>query len=165
MKFYPLTTNERAEIGHTHALEVTADDLTQTTVTTAQTLTSTYQFGVGEFIERVSTYLKTPFENTADAAFLLSPMSVGDSVGGVATIQAAIETNKNGAFVTNKTSVPGGTPSTGFTAVTFLTVTFGTPTAGKKYIDINKGSIVVAMRAFKPSLLGTAISSGPPLTK
>ena len=165
MKLFPLTTPERAELGLTHVVEVTADDLTQTVVTTAQTLTTAHIFAIGDYVERITTVLEVPFENTADAAFLLSPMSVGDSVGGVATILAAIEVNKNGSFVSNKTFIPTGTPSTGFTAATTLTITFGTPTAGKKYSDINKGIIYVAIRAFKPAMIASSVSYGPYITK
>lgn len=165
MKTYPLTTNERAELGLTLAVEITADDLTMTTVTTGQTLTANYIFAIGEYVERVTTFLKTAFKDANDAASILSPMSVGDSVGGVATILAAIELNENGTEILNKTAVPTGVPSTGFTAASNLTMTFGTPTSGKAYVNIDVGCVIVGIRSFRPSLLAKAISPGPILTK
>lgn len=164
MRFYPLTTNERAELGLTHAVEITADDLTQLTANTAQTLTVPYIFSIGDYIERVTTFLKTPFQDISDAAFNSDTMSVGDSVGGVATILAAIELNLNGTEILNKTAVPTGTPATGFTAASSLTVTINSM-ALKVLNDIDKGVLIVAIRAFRPALLANSLSYGPLLTK
>jgi hypothetical protein len=164
MKFYPLTTPERAELGHTHVIEVTADDLTQTTVATAQTLNTPHTFAIGDFVERITWLLETPFQDFSDNAFNTDTVSVGDSVGGVATILAATEANLNGSEVLNKTAVPTGTPSTGFTAATVLTVTFNSM-AAKALNDIDRGVLYLAMRAFRPAAIGAAVTYGPYITK
>lgn len=165
MLYVPLTTNERAELGLTHAFLITADDLTITTVTTGQTLTSPHIFAIGDHIERVTMFLKTPFKDASDAASIITSMSVGDSVGGVATIMATKELNLNGTEILNFTAIPTGTPLTGFTAATTLTFTFLAPTVGKALSDIDVGVVAIGIRAFRPALLAGAFNYGPIQTK
>ena len=145
-------------------VQITADDLTQTTTNTAQTLTTDIQFGIGTYVERVTEILPTPFQDVSDNAFNSDTMSVGDSVGGVATILAAIELNLNGTEILNKTAVPSGTPSTGFTAATFLTVTFNSM-SGKALNDINKGLVNIGITAHSLKLLSDDAPYGPLQTK
>jgi hypothetical protein len=165
MRTWALTTNERAECGHTHLVEITADDLTSTVTANAQTFVTDILMGVGTFIERVTEYLVTPFQNTLDAALNSTTMSVGDSIGSVSTILTpAVELNQNGTFVSNKTMVPTGTPFTGFTSPTYLTVTIGSM-AGKNLASVNRGVVLVALRMFNPKHLGTSSPYGPPQTK
>jgi hypothetical protein len=162
MRTWGLTTNERAECGHTHLVEITADDLTNATAAATQTITTDLLFAVGSFIERGTEILVTPFQSTTDNAFNTTQASVGDSVGGVATIAAAVELNANGAFVSNKTAIATGVPSTGFTVPTYLTVTF-TPMAAKNLNAINRGVVLFAIRAFNPRHLATTSPYGPPM--
>jgi hypothetical protein len=164
MRTWALTTNERAECGHTHLVEITADDLVSTTAGASQTFTTDLLMAVGSFVERVTEMLVTPFQNTNDAAQNTTAMTVGDSVGGAATILASTELNFNGASVPNKTFIPTGTPSTGFTAPTYLTVTIG-GMAAKNLNAINRGVVLVAIRSFNPRHLATTSPYGPPQTK
>lgn len=164
MRFWPLTTNERGEQNYTHVIEITADDLTTTTANTAQTITTPLVMFVGDHIPRVTTHIQTTFKNSADAAFNTDTMSVGDSVGGVATVLAAVELNANGTFVTDKTAIPSGLPATGFTAATTLTVTFNAM-AAKNLNALNTGDVFIYILLDRASQLATAASSGPILTK
>src|SRR5262245_44745563 len=94
----PLTTNERAETpGFTHVARITADDLTQATAAAAQTI-DLATLAKNDIILRVAGYIKTPFQNTLDAAFNSSTVSIGDT-SGVAALAAAGEANANGTFV------------------------------------------------------------------
>jgi len=164
MRFTKLSLNEWAT-GFTHSCEITMDDLTQTATATAQTLTLPYTFTIGEYVTRVTTYLKTPFSNSADAAFNTDTMSIGDSAGGVTTILAAIEVNLNGTYIPNKTAVPTGTPATGFTVGTSsLTVTFNSQTA-KALNSLNLGNIVLMFAFHNPKILAISYEAGPSLTK
>jgi hypothetical protein len=93
----PLTTNERAETpGFTHIGIVTADDLTQVTAATKQSiiLTALKKYDV---ILRVLGVPFVPFQNTADAAFNSDTVSIGDGSGDAA-LAAAVEANANGTF-------------------------------------------------------------------
>lgn len=164
MRTWALTTNERAECGHTHLVEITSDDLVSTTAGASQTFTTDLLMAIGSFVERATEILVTPFQNTTDSGHNTTGASLGDSVGGVATLMAAIEVNFNGTTVPNKTAVPSGTPATGFTAPTYLTVTIG-GMAAKQLNGINRGVVLFAIRAFNPRHLATTSPYGPPQTK
>jgi hypothetical protein len=158
-RFITLSTNERAECAHTHVIEITADNLTVTATNTLQTFTLPFTFAIGDIVERVTWYLATPFQDASDAAFNTDTISVGDSVGGVATLLAAKEANVNGTEVLNTSAVPTGTPSTGFTAATNLTVTVNSMSA-KALNDIDTGRVVIAVRIVRPRLLVQAMPYG-----
>jgi|SRR5882724_4351287 len=164
MRYGTLTTNERAETGYTLWVEITADDLTTIATATAQTLTPGPKFAIGDFVPRVTTVLTTAFADASDSAFNDDTMSVGDSVGGVATILAAIQLNVNGTEILNKTAVPTGTPATGFTAATNLTITFNSMTA-KALNDLDTGVLRVFLNVNRPVNLANTLSAGPILTK
>lgn len=164
MRAYPTTTNERAESYFTHCFEITADDLSTTTANTAQTFTTNVVCAPGDFVTSAGHYLKTAFQATGDAAFNTDTMSIGDSVGGVATIYAAVELNANGTTINAKHAACTGTPLSGFTAATTITITFNAM-AAKNLNALNAGSVVVFIRMFRPSKLANALSSGPLLVK
>jgi len=153
MIFRSLSTNERAEApGYTHLCEVTADDLTQATVATAQTITVS-TFNAGDQMIRVFWYLKKSFQNTADAAFNTTTVSVGDTAL-VTTHLAAAETNTNGSFVTYRT----GNTLVLYTAADILTVTFNAM-AAKALSSINRGDLVLLFGRSRLKELGDSIAS------
>ena len=139
MLLRPLTTNERAETPtFTHVARITADDLTQATVAAAQTIDlATLQ--KNDIILRVAGYIRVPFQNTLDAAFNTTTVSIGDT-SGVAALAAAGEANANGTFVNTLGLVlPGGKI---YTAADTFRVTFNAM-AGKALVNLNRGEYYV----------------------
>jgi hypothetical protein len=164
MRFFPLSTNERANDGFTHAIEITADDLTTTATATAQTITCPYIFAVGDVCFKVASDLHPAFSDASDSAFNTTTMSVGDASGGVATILAAIETNINGTEILHKRAATSGAPLTGFTTAAALTVTFNSQTA-KSLSNIDTGAVTIQLAINRLSDVYNAIQDGPILTK
>jgi hypothetical protein len=137
MKIRPLTTNERAETpGYTHVAVITADDLTQATANTAQTITL-FALKVGDIVKRIGWYLRVPFQNTADAAFNSDTVSVGDTAA-VTTHLAAAEANLNGTEIIWRT----GVVNVLYTAADILTVTFNSM-AAKSLLNLNRGELIL----------------------
>lgn len=135
----PLALHEMAaHRGMTHMSIITADDLTQATVNTAQSLTLC-NLVAGDIIGSVEDNVVVPFENTADAAFNTTTRSAGDTATGVAAHYAAAEANKNGTVVTKKFSNTAVGP---YTAADILRVTFNAM-AAKALLSINKGELHV----------------------
>jgi hypothetical protein len=154
MTIRPLSTNERAETpGFTHVASVTADDLTQTTVNTLQTITVA-TLATTDIIGRVQDYVKTSFQNTADAAFNTTTRSIGDGTG-VATHTAAAEANLNGTVVLSKFSNTAVGP---YAAANTLTVTFNSM-AAKALSNINRGELVILFQLVRSLAIINAQSS------
>jgi hypothetical protein len=140
MLLRPLTTNERAETpGFTHVARITADDLTQATVATAQTI-DLATLAKNDIILRVAGYIRVPFQNTLDSpGFNSTTVSIGDT-SGVAALAVAGEANANGTFVnTLGTVLTGGKL---YTAADTLRVTFNSM-AGKALANLNRGEYYV----------------------
>jgi hypothetical protein len=158
MIFRALSTNERAEApGYTHICEITADDLTQVTVAAAQTITVS-TFNAGDQMIRVFWYLKRPFENTADAAFNATTVSVGDTAA-VTTHLVAAEANLNGTEIIYRT----GNTTVLYTAADILTVTFNSM-AAKALVNLNRGDLVLLFGRSRLRELGDSLAS-PRYTK
>jgi hypothetical protein len=156
----PLTTNEIADNGgYTHIATITADDLTTTTANTAQTILIA-NLAIGDAIGKVATRLKTNFENTADAAFNTTTMSIGD-LAAVSTHTAAAETNNNGTVVSEKFSNTLVGP---VTAADKIAITFNAM-AGKNLNTINKGEIEVLFQLQRIKQLEQAVAGSAIRTK
>jgi hypothetical protein len=152
MIFRSLSTNERAEApGYTHICELTADDLTQVTVAAAQTITVA-PFSAGDQMMRVFWYLKRPFENTADAAFNTTTVSVGDTAA-VTTHLVAAEANINGTEIIYRT----GNTTVLYTTADILTVTFNSM-AAKALVNINRGDLILLFGRSRLKELGDSIA-------
>jgi len=133
----PLTTNERAETpGFTHVAVINADDLTQAVAATLQTITLCGLLA-GDVLARFQWFLRTPFQNTADAAFNTTTVSVGDTAS-VATHLAAAEANLNGTEIIHRI----GVTSVLYTANDVLTITFNSQ-AAKTLLSINRGELLL----------------------
>jgi hypothetical protein len=153
MTFRALSTNERAEApGYTHIAEVTAEDLTNATLAAAQTITLA-PLRAGDQMIRVFWYLKRPFENTADAAFNTTTVSVGDTAL-VTTHLAAAEANVNGTEIIYRT----GNTTVLYTAADILTVTFNSM-AAKALASINRGDLVLLFGISRLKELGDSLAS------
>ena len=152
MIFRTLSTNEKAEApGYSHIAEITADDLTQSTVTTVQTITLT-AIRAGDQMMRVFWYLKRPLENTADVANNTTTVSVGDNAA-VTTHLVAAEANLNGTEIIYRT----GNTTVLYTASDILTVTF-TPKTGTALSVINRGDLILLFGISRLKELGDALA-------
>jgi hypothetical protein len=156
MTFRTLTTNERAETpGFTHIGIVTADDLTQTTVTIAQLI----QFAAlqaGDQMLRVAWYLRTPFQNTADAADNATTASVGDNAA-VGTHLAPAVVNVNGTEIIWR----AGNTAVLYTAADKIAVNF-IPTTGKALSALNRGELHVIVGLSRLKYVSDAIGASSP---
>jgi hypothetical protein len=127
-----------AHRGMTHMSIITADDLTLTTVTTAQSI-KLCDLVAGDIINAIEDNVVVPFENTADAANNATTRSGGDTATGVTAHYAAAEANKNGTVVTKKFSNTAVGP---YTAADKVAINF-TPKSGTALSVINKGELHV----------------------
>jgi hypothetical protein len=134
----PLTTNERAETpGYTHVTVLTTADIAagiaNNTAASWTVALSTY-----DIIGRVQDFVKTPFQNTADAAFNSTTRSLGDN-SAVTTHTTAAEANANGTVVYTKFSNTAVGP---YTAANTLKITLNAM-SGKSLSNLNKGELHV----------------------
>lgn len=128
---------EEMRQGFTHRFRIKPEDLTETAVTTAQTI-SLYTLGAAEVLRNAANVVKVELEDQSDAAFNSVTAALQDS-GGSGNLIAAHETNANGTVVPH--AITDGTPTlyTGADAIDLVL----TPTTGKALANIDKGEIVV----------------------
>ncbi len=158
MKVQPLTENERAAtsaMGFTHQIILDHTDLTITTVTTGQVYTFVDFFGANDIVSGAGVNLITPFENTADAASIVTSVTFGDEDDTDALIPAT-ELNKNGTEVYQKYNYLSGDdmPIT-YAADKDLVLSVAAPTTGKALSDINKGRAIFYFALFRPADVAT----------
>jgi len=156
MRFTQLSIAEQALNDMTHMLILTANDLTQATVATAQTFT--IPIPVGSTINQVEARLIIPFQNTADAAFNSDTVSVGDT-GSATRWVNAVECNANGAFITApQFSATLGGP---YAANQNLVVTVNSM-AAKALNNINRGELHVYVQMESRAALSAMQLATPP---
>jgi hypothetical protein len=160
MTFKELATQEKAAVGFTHQLVMTANDLTMVTVNTAQSF-NIAALPVGSIIDRALTRLVTPFKDVSDAAFNLTPISVGDT-GSATRFCNAQELNENGTEITAPISTLIATPAP-YAAGQFLTASFGSM-AAKALKDIDVGEVHVFINLIDAKKLSD-LQMATPLTK
>jgi hypothetical protein len=156
MIFRTLTTNERAETpGFTHVGVVTADDLTQTTVTVAQ-LIQFCALVAGDQVLRVGWNLRLPFQNTAVPGDNATTASVGDTAA-VGTHLAPAVVNVNGTEIIWR----AGNTAVLYTAADKLTVNF-IPTTGSALSALNRGELHVFFSLSRLKQISDAIGAASP---
>lgn len=133
MKFKPLTTNERAEHQYTWVGTITADDLTQTVVATAQTI-EFCKLQAGDQVQGCIWHVKTLFTGPAITTVALT---VGD-IAGVATHIATADIGVAGVANTWK----AGNVQVLYVAADKLACTF-TPAAGQALNTVNRGEVLI----------------------
>lgn len=136
MKVIPLPTETAARTGFNTLIIVTHEDLTETAANTAQTL-ALLSVAPGDIIGKVATVLKTPFQDTADAALNTTTLIVGDD-GSTNRFLASQELNLNGTEVTYKTGA--NTTAFVYTAANTVDGIFGSMTA-KTLAQLNAGEL------------------------
>jgi len=136
----------------THVAILTADDLTQTVVATLQTFTLC-ALQPGDIIRKTAWYLRVPFQNTLDAAFNTTTVSMGDTAA-VTTHLAAAEANLNGTEIIWRV----GSVVVLYTAADILTVTFNSM-AAKALSSINRGELLLFFALERLKFVADAIAS------
>jgi len=95
MKVYELPAETKAATGYTHKAIVDHTDLTETASNTAQSITL-LTLAAGDVARTAAYKLVTPFQDTADAAFNTTAVTL-NAAG--STLMSATETNVNGTEV------------------------------------------------------------------
>jgi hypothetical protein len=117
MEKHNLTLQEQAAIGANTLVIITADDLTEATANTAQTL-QVLTRKAGQAVRFVKHVLVTPFKDASDAAFNTCAAVLGDG-GNTSRYMGSTELNENGTEIKLKF----GQSATGIAALTSATVT------------------------------------------
>ena len=159
MTFKELSLQEKSSLDVTHQAVLTANDLTQATVATAQSL-NVAALPVGSIIAAVWLRLITPFQNPADAAFNSNSVDVGDTA--LATrFFTAQQLNANGAFI----SAPGYSATLGgpYAASQFLTANFNAM-AAKALLSLKVGELHILVKIIDAKKLSDQ-QTPTPLTK
>ncbi len=161
MKLWALTTNEQAaNNGATHMASIDADDLTETTANTAQTI-ELLPLLAGDYVIAVWWRLKTAFKDASDAAFNVTTMSVGDTATGVAAHIAAKELNENGTEISEFASF---TVVGAYAAADKVAATFNAMSA-KSLSTIDVGEVVFFIKVLRPAILEDALGASQITTK
>ncbi len=135
-----LSALEAAANGYTHMCVVNHTDLDETTANTAQTL-ELLDVGAGSVVQACAVHVRTPFQNSADAAFNTTTIEVGDG-GSVARFLASQEVNVNGTEVLTKA---GTGTLLGYNAADTVDIKV-TSMAAKSLSSLDTGSLVVFLR-------------------
>jgi hypothetical protein len=138
MDIITLPNNEALGSGFSHAFKITHEDLTETTVATAQEFTLIAR-PAGSYLARLATRLVTAFSDASDAAFNDCAITVGD--GSTADLfLASQQLNANGTEVFAK--IGQGVPAVVNAASTAGTIklTFNSM-AAKALADLDAGEV------------------------
>jgi len=95
MEIFELPSETKAATGYTHKAIITHTDLTETASNTAQSLTL-LTLVAGDVVRSGAYKLVTPFQDTSDAAFNTTAVTVN---GAGSALISATETNVNGTEV------------------------------------------------------------------
>lgn len=136
MKIAPLSINERAKHLATHCAVISAADLTEVSVNTAQDIALLTTPASGCSVEVVKTVLVTPFKDASDAAFNTNALIIGDA-GDTDRLLASQELNENGAEVLKKRGT--GTAQV-YTAATVINANIASM-AAKALSDVDTGEV------------------------
>lgn len=139
MNIFALPKSDADILGATHCVEIKAEDLTQTTANTAQTLTMAVE--AGEYFKVIGYTLVQAFADASDAAFNTTTLIIGDG-GDTDRFLTSSELNVNGTEVIFK----GGTGTElVYTTADTVDFTFGSMTA-KSLADIDQGRILIYVK-------------------
>jgi len=137
LQLLPLET--AAQVGFTHRITLTHEDLTQATANTAQTI-PILSVPAGAYVRDCATYLETAFADASDTAFNTTAIIIGDD-GDTDRLLASTELNVNGTEVIWQGTVAANVPYI-FTAANTIDLIVGSM-AAKSLSDIDTGKLVV----------------------
>lgn len=138
MKVYPLNDNERAATGFTHRINLTHEDLTETTANTAQTI-AIFTLAAGDVVKDAALAVTTPFEDASDNTLNTTTVIVGDGDDDDQYITST-EVNVNGSEVKYKACAADA--QLAYTAADTVDIIFGSM-AAKSLSDIDTGELDV----------------------
>lgn len=139
MQLQPLGVEEAALIGATHRLILTHADITMATVDTAQTIEAV-PVAAKMGVQLVDVRLKTAFQDSADAASIITAITVGDG-GSTTRFLASTELNANGTEIWLKGGVNPNPQPYVYTAADTVDVVFLAPTSGKNLAALDTGEV------------------------
>lgn len=128
------------------AVEITAADLTETTVNTAQTI-ELFPVKLGTRVELVGAFLKTPFKDASDSALNTTTLIVGDGAD-TDRLLASMELNENGSEVLAKV----GAGAYAYVGADTVDAVFGSM-ALKNLADVDVGEVVLYFKQTELSAL------------
>lgn len=138
MKVYPLNDNERAATGFTHRINLTHEDLTETTANTAQTI-AIFTLAAGDVVKDAALAVTTAFKDASDTAFNTTTVIVGDGDDDDQYI-VSTEVNENGSEVLYRACAADA--QLAYTATDTVDIIFGSM-AAKSLSDIDTGELDV----------------------
>lgn len=141
MKTYVLSQEEQAKTGFTHRINLTHEDLTETTANTAQTI-AILTVAARDYVSDAAFNLVTPFEDASDNALNTTTIIVGDD-GNDDRYIVSTELNKNGSEI-----LAFGAASTAryaYLAANTIDAIFGSM-AAKSLSDIDVGEIDIFLK-------------------
>lgn len=151
MKFSPNIENEVAGLDYTHRLDFSWQDIPAGIA--ANTSNTTWPITLptpvaGDEVISAHLHVTEAFQNTADAAFNSTTVSLGDT-NSATRFFSAVQVNANGSVV------PDSTEQTDYIYTTpyQLVLTMNSMTA-KSLSNLNKGKAYIEMKIFRPSKLG-----------
>lgn len=130
--------NQQRLSGFTHRARVTYKDLTQTAANTAQVI-PLFAGKKGTTVNKVATFVREAFEDTEDAAFNNTALTIGDT-GSAARFLASQQLNVNGTEVMAKAGTGTLHTYAAAGAAAVVNATFGSMSA-KSLADLNKGEV------------------------
>jgi len=122
--------------GYNYRFVIDHPDLTTTANATAQDITL-ITLPANSVVKSAATFLRTPFQDTADSAYDLTTVIVGDATDDDRYITSQ-ELNLNGTEITAKAQA--STTPFAYTAATAVVAKF-TPKTGKNLAALNAGEI------------------------
>jgi len=125
--------------GFNHRFVIDHTDLTEATNNTAQVI-PLITLPVGTVVKSAAIYLNVPLEDSSDAAFNNTALTVGDA-GDAARFLASTQLNENGTEVFAAAAPPAKVPHA-YAAATTVNATIGSMTA-KALADIDTGEVWV----------------------
>ena len=144
MKVYPLNVNERAATGFTHRINITHEDLTETTANTAQTI-AIFTVAAGDVVNDAALAVTTAFEDASDNAYNALAVVVGD---GDDTDQYIVSTEVNANGTTVLYRACAADAQLAYTAADTVDIVFPAM-AAKSLSDIDVGELDVFLSVVK----------------
>ena len=136
----PLLQQEIVANDYTHLARITADNLTEATAATAQTI-KLCDMADGDIIEAMEMRLITPFEDKSDGTFNSTTISLGDA-GSATRYVNAVQVNRNGTEITDPVY---SNTAYQYTAPGELRLAVGSM-AAKSLVNIDKGELQILLK-------------------
>ena len=138
--FHPLLVDEQAKCGATHRAIVTFGDIPAGIATATALELNIAPLVAKNLLECIAVKLVTPFAISADAAYITTPITVGDGT----TANQHLTTYETNLNAPPTDYIKQGQRVTGikdYTAADAITITFAAPAAGKTLSSMDQGEV------------------------